>query len=167
MYNHIDDVKSVLDDDTSLGRLPCASHLRDALTKMEATLKEYYTKTSFPNVYGDAMILNPRCKFSIFETETWSDGDASDYKNGCRRRFIHNYESANGLNRVSNGRPTQQSNKRSTDNDDSEFQALLAQRSQKRQRNDYDRYTESSNDTGISPNYIQFGVVEVQCSSLS
>ena len=38
---------------------------------MEETLKQYYSKTEFPTVYDDVMILNPR--FSLFEEDTWSD----------------------------------------------------------------------------------------------
>src|SRR5262249_7054394 len=85
LYNHIDDVKAAFEDDTVLGHLKCSAYMLRALNEMENTLRRYYMKTSFPTVYGDAMILNPRCKLSIFEEETWQD-EVDQYSSGCRRR---------------------------------------------------------------------------------
>src|SRR5271155_1346411 len=36
------------------------------------------------------MILNPRCKLSIFGEKTWSDTDPEPYKKGCLHRFEPN-----------------------------------------------------------------------------
>jgi len=54
---------------------------------METVLRKYYKKTRFPTVYGDAMILNPDAKLSIFEEETWKDTSAKEYFSACRKRF--------------------------------------------------------------------------------
>src|SRR5271170_3667758 len=62
MYNHIDDVKEKLESSTGIGALPCANYMLKAIKSMETVLKKYYAKTALPTVYGDGMILNPRCK---------------------------------------------------------------------------------------------------------
>jgi hypothetical protein len=67
LFNHIEDVKGSLSSDNGLRALPYTLHLLAGLKVMETTLKQYYGPTSLPTVYGDAMILNPRCKLSIFE----------------------------------------------------------------------------------------------------
>ena len=149
MYNHIDDVKTALAEKTGIGSLQCAPHLVNALAAMEKTLQEYYTATKFPTIYGDAMILNPRCKLSIFETETWMDENADQYKGGCRRRFLYEY-SGSATRTSSNAPPEHQQNKRSASNEDLEFQALLASHAAKRRQNEFDRYIEITNDTSIT-----------------
>jgi len=70
LYNHIDDVKDKLRSGSGLGALPCAPSMLRAIEQMERVLHKYYEKTGFPTVYGDAMILNPRAKLSLFEEET-------------------------------------------------------------------------------------------------
>ena len=69
MYNHIDDVKAALSSSEGIILHPCAPEMLVAIEKMENTLKTYYSKTELSRVYGDAMILNPRCKLVIFEKE--------------------------------------------------------------------------------------------------
>ena len=76
LFNHIEDVKTALKGATALAALPSAPYMLDALCNMEEKFKIYYKKTELPTVYSDAMILNPRCKLSIFEMETWSDEDS-------------------------------------------------------------------------------------------
>ena len=88
LFNHIDDVKTALEGATALAAIPSSPYLLDALCSMEEKLKIYYKKTELPTVYGDAMILNPRCKLSLFETDTWSEDDARKYSDGCRQRFL-------------------------------------------------------------------------------
>jgi hypothetical protein len=40
------------------------------------------------SVYGNPpMILNPRCKLSMFGEETWSNLDPEEYSDRCRKRF--------------------------------------------------------------------------------
>src|SRR5437762_6246317 len=73
MYDHMDDIKSKLESGISIGALLCAKYMLKAISEMEKVLKKYYTKTSFPTVYGDGMILNPRMKLIIFEEESWAD----------------------------------------------------------------------------------------------
>ena len=92
MYDHMDDVKSKLESGTGIGALPCAKYMLDAIGEMEKVLKKYYTKTLFPTVYGNGMILNPRTKLIIFEEESWADTSAEEYSNACRRRFLEQYE---------------------------------------------------------------------------
>src|SRR5438552_2419265 len=48
---------------------------------METILKRYYSKTQFPTVYGDGMILNPRTKLVIFNKDTWEDTASEEYSN--------------------------------------------------------------------------------------
>ena len=91
IFNHIEDVLFSLRTPAALGTLEYASIFTEALVKMKAKLQEYYDKTKFPFVYIDIMILNPRCKFSIFSEETWSDTDPESYKQGCHSRFELDY----------------------------------------------------------------------------
>ena len=85
MYNHIDDVKVALLRGMGLGLLSSSTYMYTAIEEMETKLRIYYQKTKFPTVYGDAMILNPHVKLTLFEEETWDDMDASHYTNGCRQ----------------------------------------------------------------------------------
>ena len=55
---------------------------------MENILCKYYEQTRFPTVYGDAMILNPHAKLSIFDEETWKDTSAEEYSSACRKCFV-------------------------------------------------------------------------------
>ena len=99
MFNHIEDVLFSLRTPAALGTLECASVFTEALVKMKAKLQEYYDKTKIPFVYADAMILNPRCKFSIFSEETWSDTDPEPYKQRwqeTRWRTLHLVFQLNG-----------------------------------------------------------------------
>jgi len=93
MFNHIDDVMFSLGIPEALGRLESAPIFKAALEKMKGKLKKYYDKTDLSFVYTDAMILNPRCKLSIFSEKTWSDIDSKPYTEGCRRRFEAEYKS--------------------------------------------------------------------------
>jgi len=70
LYNHIDDIKDKLRSGSGLGPLPCAPSMLTAIEQMENVLRQYYEKTRFPTIYGDAMILNPRAKLTIFDEET-------------------------------------------------------------------------------------------------
>src|SRR5579859_2887799 len=67
MYNHIDDVKDKLESGNGIGSLPCTKYMLNAIGKMEKVLRKYHSKTVLPTVYGDGMILNPRCKLVLFE----------------------------------------------------------------------------------------------------
>ena len=55
---------------------------------MENVLRKYYEKTPFLTIYGDALILNPRAKLTIFDEETWKDTSAEEYSSACRKRFV-------------------------------------------------------------------------------
>ena len=146
MYDHIDDVKDAIEQKRGIGSYRIASSMGPALLELEATLKKYYEKTTFPPVYGDAMILNPRCKLSIFEDSTWSKVDADMYIDGCRHRFGQ-YSSV----RDNSGQTSALSRKRPTpQHEDAEFVEMLQQRSMKRRINNLDRYMEIPNDINIS-----------------
>jgi len=152
LFNHIEDVKTALEGATALAALPSAPYMLDALCNMEEKFKIYYKKTELPTVYGDSMILNPRCKLSIFETETWSDEDSKKYSDGCRQRFLEGYHNADHHDRAAthpSSSSASSSHKRpgmSAFNGDDEFQQTLLQRSAKRLRTDYDRYLDTPND---------------------
>ena len=75
--NHIDDIKTILQSNDGLGRLPCVPYFVTVIVNMEETLSKYYTRMEFPTVYGDGMILNPRSKLSLFQEDTWDDSDLS------------------------------------------------------------------------------------------
>ena len=151
MYNHIDDVKAALSSDTGLGRLPCARYMLSAIKQMEITLQKYYTRTEFPTVYGDGMILNPRSKLSLFQTESWDDEDlANNYINGARRRFVNQYNNSSSVNVNKSVSINLTNNEKREATDDTEFLAMLTERSAKRRRNDYDRYIKLPNNTAIT-----------------
>jgi len=144
MYDHVDDVKEAIMQKRSIGSYRIATSMAPALLELEATLKKYYEKTSFPTVYGDAMILNPRCKLSIFDDSTWSDTDVNMYTNGCRHRFLQDYASQDLDQRAT------LSNKRlAPDHEDADFVKILEQRTVKRRRSDFDRYIDIPNDVNI------------------
>jgi len=147
MYNHINDMKAKLMSGSGIGTLPCARYLLKLIEGMETILKHYYSKMQFPMVYSDGMILNPQTKLVIFNEDTWEDTASEEYSNACRRHFIQEYDNPlnNPSNQISNG------NKRSFNayQEDPEFQQVLAERSSKRRRNDYDRYIEIPNDPDI------------------
>ena len=147
MYNHIDDVKAKLMSGSGIGTLSCARYFLKSIEDMETILKRYYSKTQFPTVYGDGMILNPQTKLVIFNEDTWEDTTSEEYSNACRRRFIQEYDNPpnNPSHQIGNG------NKRSFNayQEDPNFQQVLAERSSKRRRNDYDRYIEIPNDPDI------------------
>ena len=69
LYNHIHNIKDKLHFSSGLGALPCMPSLLMAVEQMENILGKYGKKMHFSTVYGDAMILNPCVKLSIFEEE--------------------------------------------------------------------------------------------------
>ena len=117
---------------------------------MENTLKTYYSRTELSQVYGDAMILNPRCKLAIFEEESWEDEDPEKYISACRRRFFEGYANSENPPYVS---AAEQSRTPFSENVDSEFLELLNKRSAKR-RSDFDRYIDIPNDANIASSLV-------------
>jgi hypothetical protein len=91
LYNHVDDVRDIFTDPILQKSLPSAIYLLDAIKSMEETMRKYYARTALPTVYGDAMILNPRYKLSIFTRESWDGEDPAPYIEGCHRRFLERY----------------------------------------------------------------------------
>src|SRR5579859_5182 len=152
MYNHIDDVKDKLESGNGIGSLPCAKYMLNAIGKMEKVLRKYYSKTVLPTVYGDGMILNPRCKLVLFEEESWEEGDAERYSAACRRRFVSEYEDDFRISNTPPSKPSGDPSKKCLLNaysNDPEYQQTLLERSAKRRRNDFDRYIEIPNDPHI------------------
>ena len=95
------------------------------------------------------MILNPRCKLSIFSEKTWSDTDPEPYKQECRSRFELDYIST-ATTDSSSSLGTKRSAPNDDDDDDYEFHALLAERAAIRARiHDFDRYINVPNDPSI------------------
>jgi hypothetical protein len=168
MYNHIEDVQTALQSNAGIGVLRYAPYMSAALDAMIKELNIYYTMTKFPSVYGDAMLLNPRCKLSLFDEETWQDVDPDTYIKPCRHRFLTYYDTvpqSSGTGVLSSSTAPSSSvsstpssstthlstsTKRSAHRDDAEFAALLDKRGGKRRRNDWDRYIEVPNDPNIS-----------------
>ena len=151
MFNHIDDIKEKLGTKTGIGALPCATYMLNAINKMEAVLKGYYSKTALPTVYGDGMILNPRVKLVLLQGETWDEGDAEEYSESCRRRFVSEYQGSASA-AVARSYPQVVITKRPVSrafSGDPEYEAILASRSAKRRINDFDRYIEVPNDPDI------------------
>ena len=147
MFNHIEDVLFSLRSPHALGSLDCAPVFKVALEGMKSKLAEYYDKTHLPFVDADAMILNPRCKLSIFEEKTWSDTAPEQYSESCRRRFELDY-----MSDVTIATSSSHGLKRSApdDDDDEELRAILAQRSSnRRMHSDYERYSSVPNDPTI------------------
>jgi hAT family C-terminal dimerisation region len=133
MYNHIDDVKDALKLKPGLGSIPSAPFMLAAILAMEETLKIYYDQTKIPTVYGDAMILDPRSKLSLFDEDTWKDVDRNIYVDGCRNRFLNNYASPSPPASI-------------LDTSYKSFKEMRENRSKKRRRNDFDRYIEIPED---------------------
>ena len=96
MYDHIDDVKEALKKKRGIEAYAVASFMSTALNKMEDSLKKYYAKMDFSSVYADAMILNSRCKFSIFEENTRSHEDADKYS----RRVVNDLRNTTSLRTI-------------------------------------------------------------------
>ena len=148
MFNHIEDVLFSLRTPEALGDLECAPIFMAALKKMKEKLQKYYDKTNLAFVYTDAMILNPRCKLSIFSERTWSDIDSTLYIDGCRRQFETEYKS-NGTVATTASHGSKRPASDDIDDDD-EFQAMLARRAAKRScTDDYQRYMSIPNDLCI------------------
>jgi hypothetical protein len=137
-------VKGALDFKRGIGALVCAGHLLTGLKAMENTLRQYYGATSLPTVYGDAMILNPRCKLSIFETSTWETEQGEAYSKACRHRFLKGYSTS-----FASENDTDPAGSKRACTDDAEFNAVLEQRSAKRYKNDFDRYISTPNEVNI------------------
>jgi hypothetical protein len=96
------------------------------------------------------MILNPRCKLSIFTETTWSDTNPELYKRGCRSRFESDYTSSATTESASSSRGIKRSAPDDDDDDDYEFQAMLVERTLNRPlMNDFDRYISVPNDPSI------------------
>jgi hAT family C-terminal dimerisation region len=159
LFNRIKDITNALALSMGLGALPCAGQLLTGLKAMELTLKEYYEHTALPTVYGDAMILNSRCKLSTFGTSTWDGDDTDVYSDACRSRFLDEYYTGGSL---PNDDTLRQVPKCGAANDP-EFNAVLEQRSAKRLKNDYDRYISLPNEVTLTSsldwyrkNYLSF-----------
>jgi hypothetical protein len=91
--------------------------------------------------HNPAMILNLRCKLSIFGEETWSDLDPEEYSDRCRTRFQFDYLSSPTANAspspgITHSAPVDD------DDEEEEFQAHLGARAAKSSRttHDYDLY---------------------------
>ena len=169
MWNHIDDFKDKLNSEDGIGALSCAKYMLKAITKMEVVLKKYYSKTALPTVYGDGMILNPRCKLVLFQGESWGEEDSEEYSQGCRRRFVSEYEGSATMSSAASSSATSttaspyphvvltKQSRQIAFTADPEYQAALADRSSKRRKNDYDRYIEVPNDPDIPSGLCWWG----------
>ena len=148
MFNHIKDVLFSLHSPRALGSLPSANVFVRALEEMSEKLQAFYDKTKVPFIYADAMILNPRCKLSIFNEETWSDIDCQPYVDACRHRYELDYKSTSTT--VPFIATSSKCATPDDDDDDDEFQATLAERAKKRPRtDDYEHYISTENDGRI------------------
>jgi hypothetical protein len=89
MFNHLEDVKATLNTKGRAARRN--AELIAALNAAYNELLKYYGFTSDTYVYGDANILNPRCKVSIFGLQSWQDVDRVEYVSKMRERFKDGY----------------------------------------------------------------------------
>jgi len=157
LYNHIDDVKDKLRSGSGLRALHCAPFMLTAIEQMETVLRKYYEKIHFPTVYGDAMILNPRVKLSIFHEETWKDTSAEEYSSACRKRFVEQC-SQHLVPRTTNCAVVIPAKRYPpVGNDDEEYERYKQQCLSLRNtqpRNEYDRYIEIPNDDDIKSSLI-------------
>src|SRR5579859_841028 len=129
MFNHIDDVLFSLRTPTALGGSDYVDMFVDAWGSMKDKLQTHYDKTNVPFVYGDVMILNPRCKLSIFREFTWSDIDPQPYVDGCHARFLRNYAETSSRPDSSPtclGSKCPAPDNDDDDDDDDKFQVMLA-----------------------------------------
>jgi len=163
LYNHVDDVCDTFNDAALQEILPSAIHFLDAIKSMEETLRKYYTRTALPTVYGDAMILNPRYKLSIFTRESWDGEDSALYIEGCRRRFLELYcKSTNPSIELSTQleqsvEPSRRASSIAGQKDivsayaaDKEYLEVMRKRSRTSVTNEFDHYINSSPDPDIT-----------------
>jgi hAT family C-terminal dimerisation region len=157
LFSHIDDINDSLDPDEGgqLSHLRVAPILRQAIQAMYSKLSIYYSKTNFPYVYADAMILDPRCKLALFGERSWSDFDTEVYVEDFRQRFELNYLGRSKATSTA----VVQTNKRTIhdvegdapNDDEAEFRQMLSSRPSDRDttKNAFDRYMGISNDANI------------------
>ena len=154
LYNHIEDVKDKLCSDVGLESLRCASFMLKAVEDIETILRKYYERTSFPTIYGDAMILNTRIKLTIFQEESWEDTEVDEYSNGCRKRFMDQFNEPHPVIHSMNNMNVVIPMKR-TLHEDPEYEQhrqSCLNRCIQRHKNDCDRYIEIPNDPEIQSN---------------
>jgi hypothetical protein len=85
MFSHTEDLQLTL---SRRGRGARANaYLLEAINASYEQLKKHYGETTKTFIYGDANILNPRCKMGIFRLESWRDQDPDEYLEGLRRRI--------------------------------------------------------------------------------
>jgi hAT family C-terminal dimerisation region len=155
LFNHIDDVIDSFNADEGgpLANHPAAPMLRQALNAMSLKLNIHHYKTTFPYVYGDAMILNPRCKLEIFKEGTWSDIEPAVYVDNCRQRFERDYHQHTPAEVPTTAAPKRTIEQVENDNDeDAEFRQLLRARRTANPDDlstDFDRYISIPNDPDI------------------
>lgn len=76
------------------------------------------------------MILNPRSKLLLFQTESWDDEDlANNYINGAHRRFVNQYNNSSSVNVNKSVSINLTNNEKREATDDTEFLAMLTERS--------------------------------------
>ena len=69
------------------------SQVETAIQAMWDKLQKYYTKSSTPSVFADAIILHPSYKLKWFKKRDWDDNLIEKYKQKSRKRFEAEYNS--------------------------------------------------------------------------
>jgi hypothetical protein len=69
------------------------SQVETAIQAMWDKLQKYYTKSSAPPVFADAIILHPSYKMKWFKKQDWKDDLIEKYKQRSRKRFETEYNS--------------------------------------------------------------------------
>ena len=158
LYDHVDDMKDTFADEALQNVLPWATYLLDAVNAMEDILRKYYARTSLPTVYGDAMILNPRYKLTIFDKESWESEDPAPYVEGCRRRFNQFYNHQSTQSSIPSDELDEPSKRATSVNgqktittvsEDKEYLHAMRKRSRTSLTNEFDNYIQAPPDPEI------------------
>ena len=116
-----------------------------ALNAMQKKLQKYYSLTDGPDVYANALILNPRWKSTLFRQRSWESHMEKDYKEACREEFMSHYNDFDTPEELMES-PKQTGQKRSYNEmeDDEEdirqFAEMIGSSRQDNSQNQYDRY---------------------------
>jgi hAT family C-terminal dimerisation region len=99
MFKHLDNVRALVDKSSA----DWAPSLSEALGTAIDKLNVYYDKTTeMPQIYVDAMILNPRVKFTYLSTldVPWGYKTAEEYQRDTKERYEERYRPSREMEAV-------------------------------------------------------------------
>lgn len=142
LFNKIDAIKETLTQPIYADR-DWIQELHSGVEKLSEKLGEYYSKTAMPFVYPDACILEPVGKLILFKQDRFGGEPAGQwvekYKQGCRERYIKEYEPIPLADSNSKKRPREESS--DDEEDTADYRSFLHKYSrQSTAENEFDLY---------------------------